>query len=907
MSRKISLHIGLIAVALMLSCQSYSNLSEKRAEKAAGGSGDIVIGIADSSSNPSLFLDGIALAVEDINREGGIAGRKIKTVIYDDKGDFAEGQNVARSLAKNPDVVAVIGHRLSDVAIPASIIYEQSGILFISHGATHPNLTRYGGSFTFRNIPTDEEIGRQIAQSSHKMGGRKGSVFYERKDNFQRLADVYKSEADNLKIATLGTHSFFKWQTEFRDMLSVVRKDSPEGIFIAGSLPVSAILIKQARDMEITVPVIGGTDLDSPELVTIAGRAAEGTIVATVFNSETQDRGTMEFVRRFRTKSGVVPDTWAAQGYDALSVLAAAMKKANSSVPVVVASALRFMDGWHGVTGAYSFTREGDTKGKAIYLKRVKDGKFELMRLEKADQAINPMYVVEDRTLRIPIEGAIQTIDPGLTEDMASIEVTAQLFLALTNFDPKTYQPVPGLATGWTVSEDGTTYRFRLRQDAKWTDGSPVTAHDIVWAIHRNLNPDTKCPYANVLYILKNAQAVNKGKIKDYSQIGVRAADDFTVEFILEYAATYFPALTGLWVYRPLHKQAIETYGEKWTDPANIQVNGAYKPVYWNKAQVMILRKNPKYYDHKSVRIEEIRYYNIPQSSVGLEMYRNNELDIMGGSYLKLPFAEIPNIKADPKSRGEYSQQPHFAIYAYGFDVRRPVVNNVLVRKAISAAINRELIVDLILKGGAKPATTFTPPAVFGGVDPKDGVGIRFNPDQARKWLSKAGYPGGKGFPEITLWHPASENHERIAQAVQASVSHYLNISIKLEAKEFNEFLKATSLPDNPADMFQYGWFADYPDANNFLSEQLHPLKSGNRIGWNNKEFADLMNKAEKSSNPVERKSLYKRGEKILCEEEAAMVPIYFETAHCLVKPRVKNWYQMAIGGQRICDWYFEK
>ncbi|NJL58556.1 MAG: ABC transporter substrate-binding protein, partial [Desulfobacteraceae bacterium] len=402
--------------------------------------------------------------------------------------------------------------------------------------------------------------------------------------------------------------------------------------------------------------VIGGTDMDSPELVTTAGRSAEGAIVATVFNPETQDRETREFVRRFLTKYGVVPDTWAAQGYDALSVLAAAIRKANSTVPIVVASTLRFIDDWRGVTGSYVFTKEGDVQGKTVFFKIVKDGKFEFMYREKAGEEVNPAYVREDTTLRIPIEGSVSTIDPGQTVEMGSIEITAQLFLGLTNFDPKTYQPVPELATGWTVSDDGKSYRFRLRDDVKWTDGSQVTAHDIVWAIHRNLNPDTKSPYVSSLYVLKNAEAVNKGKSSDYSQIGVNAPDDFTIEFTLEHPATHFPALTGLWMYRPLHRKAIEDHKEKWTEPKNIQSNGPYKLAYWNKAQVMILRKNPAYYDAKNVRIEEVRYYNIPQGSVGLEMYRNNELDILGGIYLKIPFAEILNLRTDPRFRREYSQ-----------------------------------------------------------------------------------------------------------------------------------------------------------------------------------------------------------------------------------------------------------
>ncbi|NJL58554.1 MAG: hypothetical protein HC887_01775 [Desulfobacteraceae bacterium] len=157
------------------------------------------------------------------------------------------------------------------------------------------------------------------------------------------------------------------------------------------------------------------------------------------------------------------------------------------------------------------------------------------------------------------------------------------------------------------------------------------------------------------------------------------------------------------------------------------------------------------------------------------------------------------------------------------------------------------------------------------------------------------------------MMHPASESHEQIARAVQSLLSHYLKINVRLESKEFNDFLSATSGDKNPADMFQFGWSADYPDANNFLNETFHPFKSENRIGWSNKEFAELMDQAERGSDPKKRKAMYKRAEQILCEEEAAIVPIYFETVHCLVKSGIRNWYYMSIGGQRIRDWYLER
>lgn len=501
--------------------------------------------------------------------------------------------------------------------------------------------------------------------------------------------------------------------------------------------------------------------------------------------------------------------------------------------------------------------------------------------------------------LRLPIEGIISTIDPGLTEDMAAIEITEQLFLGLTDFNPTTYEPVPELAEEWIVSEDGKTYRFKLRKDVTWTGGEPVTAQDIVWAVQRNIRPETGSPYAYTLYILKNAEAFHKGRIADVSEIGVSAADDFTVEFTLEHAAAYFPAMAGLWVWRPLPRKVIEKYGNRWTEPEHIQTNGSYMLREWQKGRMMILKKYPNYYDAENVAISEVRYYIIPESFTGLVMYENDELDIIGGPYLRLPLTEILRIKASPVFSKEYSNEPEFSTYYYGFNTKRPPVDNPLVRKAIAAAIDRRLLIDVVTKGDEEPAATFTRPPIFGSVAPSEGVGIYFNPVQAKDWLAEAGYPEGKGFPEITLMYNASETNAAVAEAVQTFLKHYLNIRIRLEDREWPEYIEAIAQPKTPH-MFRLGWTADYPDANNWLNEQFHPFRSANRIGWENAAFAEQVECAGEITDPEERKRRYKRAEQILTEEEAAIIPIYFYTAQYLEKPWIMGRYHMGVGGQHI-------
>ncbi len=504
--------------------------------------------------------------------------------------------------------------------------------------------------------------------------------------------------------------------------------------------------------------------------------------------------------------------------------------------------------------------------------------------------------------LRIPLDGAVSTLDPGLTEDTNSIELVEQLFLGLTDFDPQTYEVVPELATHWTVDETGTRYRFTLRSDAVWSDGKSVTADQVVAAIRRNILPGTQAPYAHVLYILKAAEEIHTGAENDVSKLGVRAPDEHTVEFSLEYEASFFPALAGLWIYRPLPMACIEEHGAAWTDPQNIVTNGSYALDAWTRGEKLVMKRNPRYYDADNVAIETVQFIVVEDSSVGLIMYENNDLDILGGPYQKLPLTEMMYIKTEPSLRTDYRNEPQFCTYYYGFNTRKPPVDDPRVRRAIVSAIDRQLLVSIITGGGEEPARTFTRPPIFGSVDASENVGLAFNPNRARQWLAEAGYPGGEGFPEIELLHNHSEVHAQISRAVKIMLKHYLNINVTVAALPWDDYMASITQPNTPH-MYRFGWCADYPDANNFLHDVFHPEKSANRIGWQNAAFTTAVEDAIRTNDVSARKALYRQAETILTEDEAAIIPLYFYTAQYLVKPRVGNWQPLALGGQHIRNW----
>jgi len=510
--------------------------------------------------------------------------------------------------------------------------------------------------------------------------------------------------------------------------------------------------------------------------------------------------------------------------------------------------------------------------------------------------------------LRIPLEGQVKTLDPSLTFDTSSIELTEQLFLGLTNYIYRnsSYRIAPELSTHWTIHEEGTVYRFHLRQDIFWVNGKgerirPVTAHDLVWAIRRNINPKTDAPYASALFVLKNAKAVYYDN-KDIHTIGVRALTDFSVEFTLTDAASCFPAMLTMWIFRPLPKEIIEQYGDQWTMPKNIYMNGAYRLTQWKKRRIIILKSNRHLRNSFNI-IPEIRYYIVPESFAALNMYAKDQMDIVGGNYTRFSPMGIFRISKLEELQPEHIQTTRFSVYSYHFNTIRPPVNNVLVRKAITAVIDRELLVDVITKGGEQPASTFTHPAFLGIKDSMPYADTHFDPHKARDFMEKAGYPNGKNFPKLLLCYDISDTHHVIARSFQIMLKHFLNIDVVLVPKEWGDFIDTIDQPDKNKvpHLFRFGWVADYLDANNFLNEALSHSRSFS--GWNDDKFDSLLLQARQETDLKTRHNLYQQAERIITTDQVTVVPLYYESDHYLVKPRLKGFFPMPIGGQHIEKW----
>jgi oligopeptide transport system substrate-binding protein len=494
------------------------------------------------------------------------------------------------------------------------------------------------------------------------------------------------------------------------------------------------------------------------------------------------------------------------------------------------------------------------------------------------------------------------SLDPNIATDTTSHQVLKAMFISLCQFDDATMNVLPDFATSWEFDAATVTWTFHLRNDVYWTDRTgglvriPVVAGDVEFGIKRLLAPETASEYAYVLYLIKGAEAYNTG-VGSADDVGVTALDDYTVAITLNFPAGYFPTMAALWLCAPLPRQAIETYGDKWTEPENILVNGPYVLGEWVHDASLVLNKNPGYYDAANVKIDEVRCTIVVEASTVMAMYESGVLDVDDNP----PLEDMDRIKSDPVLSLELAQAPRLCTYRFGLNSAKPPLDNLLVRKALASSVDRQSLIDYVLKGNQKPAQTWTPPGIFGYVDGVSlGIGYPYDPEAAKQYLADAGYPGGVGFPEVTLMVNTSQAHQKIAQFIGQGWMDTLGIKINITNQEWGVYL-ATCSNDAPQ-VFRMGWCADYPDGNNWMNDVFHSGSGNNYEDYSSPVFDDLVERAAVSTDPAERLDLYKQAEILICDTDVAFIPIYFYTFNQLTKPYVVRTFA-AIGGESWKNW----
>jgi branched-chain amino acid transport system substrate-binding protein len=333
------------------------------------------------------FGAGLDMAVDEINAQGGIHGRRLRLERRDDHESTDEGRAIAQSFAADPNVIAVIGHLQSYVSVPASAIYDNAGLVMLAPAATDPELTAQGYHRVFRATFTDKAVGHEMANFAARRGYRRVAIEYVRSTYGRDLANAFEEHAADVGITVVARQSYGADQVTRQTFETTVRdwqRLGLDAVFLAGEVPSAAYFIAEARQQHLKLPIFGGDALGSPALVAIAGQAAEGTVVPSVFHPDEPRPEVQHFTSEFRRRFGTLPDAGSALGYDAVQLLATAISRAQSVEPDRIAAALHAMHDWEGVTGRVSFDSAGDLTEKEIVKMVVRDGRFAYLADEPA-------------------------------------------------------------------------------------------------------------------------------------------------------------------------------------------------------------------------------------------------------------------------------------------------------------------------------------------------------------------------------------------------------------------------------------------------------------------------------------------------------------------------------------------
>jgi len=478
------------------------------------------------------------------------------------------------------------------------------------------------------------------------------------------------------------------------------------------------------------------------------------------------------------------------------------------------------------------------------------------------------------------------SLDWSLATDHVSFNVIANLMVGLTEFD-KNLKPAPVVARSWDILDGGKKFVFHLRDDVTWSDGKKVSAKDFEYSWKRLLDPKTASEYAYILFDIVNAQEFSEGKIQDPGQVGVKAKDDWTLEVQLKHPASYFLSITTFEVTYPERQDIVEKFGSKWTEPGNIVTNGPFLLSSWKHEDEIQLSANPNFFLGKPT-IEKVEMFMINEKTTALALYEQGRLDFIDNHSIpifeKERLAKMAGFRLVPQLRGYY----------YGFVTHRRPFNDVRVRKAFSLAIDRSVFPN-ILHGGEKPAASWIPPGMLAY---NGKMGLTHNPPEARRLLREAGYPDGKGFPEVTLAYNTEEDHKIIAEAVQGMWKRNLGVLVRLENQEWKVYL--SKLRNDPPHIFRLGWGADYPDPDNFM-KLFTSLSGNNNTRWKNPRYDQTLELAAGEFDEQKRARLYDEAQRILCETDIPIMPLFTTAESTVLNPRFTGLEYSSMG--RLVLW----
>ncbi|CAK0759616.1 oligopeptide transport system substrate-binding protein [uncultured Gammaproteobacteria bacterium] len=478
-------------------------------------------------------------------------------------------------------------------------------------------------------------------------------------------------------------------------------------------------------------------------------------------------------------------------------------------------------------------------------------------------------------------------LDPHLTDGRVESNILRDLFEGLVVFGPDG-RVVPGVAEAWEISEDGRIYTFRLRNNAKWSNGDPVTADDFVYSLRRAVMPKPGVEPAMAMMIVANAEQISAGKTP-VDQLGIEAADRLTVRITLRNPAPYFLALLSSDNNAlPVHRATVEAKGDKWwTDSATLVGNGAYKLAEWLPKQRLSVVRNPHYHGSKAVAIDKVVFLPIADSREELRLFKAGELEVTN----EVPQDQVKWISlTHPK---EFWNRPLIATYYYALNLTaEPFKANVKLRRALSMVIDREGLVSKITRAGEMPAYGFVPPLIPGyRYQPVSFTDLPLNKrvEQARRLFTEAGYGPNQPLTLDVLFN-TSENNQKIAAAVVAMWVDAFGKSVTVNLINTDRADYLLRRTRHAFQVVRAAWFGDYGDPtvflNLFVSAAAPPR---NDPGYHNPKYDELLSTAATTLDPGERMVILQKAEAMLLED-SPVIPLYHYATKSLVSQKIKGW-----------------
>lgn len=498
----------------------------------------------------------------------------------------------------------------------------------------------------------------------------------------------------------------------------------------------------------------------------------------------------------------------------------------------------------------------------------------------------------EPKVLSVNIGPEPDSIDPANNESVDGATLLVHGFEGLMKLDSKGV-PVPGMASEYKVSTDLMTYTFTLRDGIKWTDGKPITAAQFIYSWQRAVSKDTAAPYGYMFDVIKG---YDKASTTDPTALAAKAIDDKTIEVTLNAPTPYFLELCAFPTYSPVREDIVKGNPAWAADPATYISNGPYKLVKWEHNSYMLYEKNQYYYDLKKLVPDQIKFVLMEDDNAILAAFQNGEIS----------FADtMPNDEIDAyKNKPEFNKEGQLGTYFIAFQTQKAPFNNPDVRKALSLAIDRNFICEQIGKAGQIPAGAFVPIGLS-GTDPTkqfrteggDFYSVKpadydANVKEAQALLTKAGYPGGKGFPKFEYLLNTSTEHLQIAEALQSMWKQKLGIQATISQQEWSVFLNTRQ--NGEYQVARHGWLGDYNDPISFID--IWKTGGGNNDAkWSNAAYDKLVNEVKASKDRTVRYTKMHEAEAILMAE-MPIAPIYYYVDIFLKDPKMTGFYSSPLG-----------